>query len=62
MRNAIAVAKEALNSDDGRQQADVDMLNAAGRIADLYEQHQFDIESDLHDGVDLYVDANSEEE
>jgi hypothetical protein len=60
--NAIAVAKEALNSDDGRKQADVDMLNAAGKIADLYNQHQSDIESDLHDGVHLYVDANSEEE
>jgi hypothetical protein len=60
--NAIAVAKEALDGEDGRQDTEVDMLNAAGRIADLYDQNRSDCESDLHDGVDLYVDANSEDE
>jgi hypothetical protein len=60
--NAIAVATEALDGEDGRQDTEVDMLNAAGRIADLYDQNRSDSESDSHDGVDLYIDANSEDE
>jgi hypothetical protein len=60
--HAIAAAKDALDSDDGRQQADVDMLNAAGRIADHFDQNRSDTDSNVHDGVDLFVGDNSEDE
>jgi hypothetical protein len=60
--HVIAAAKDALDSDDGRQQADVDMLNAAGRIADHYDQNQSDSDSNLHDGLAMFVGDNSEDE
>jgi hypothetical protein len=60
--SAIAAAKDALDSEDGRHQEIVDILNAAGRFADHYDRNRSDSDSDLHDGVDMFVDVNSEDE
>jgi hypothetical protein len=61
-RRRIAAAKDTLDSEGGRQQADVDMLNAASRIADHYDQNPSDSDSNVHDGVHMFVGVNSKEE
>jgi hypothetical protein len=38
------------------------MLNAASRIADMYAQRRPDSESNVNEGVDLLIDANTEDE
>jgi hypothetical protein len=38
------------------------MLNAAGRIADLYDQNRSDSDSNLHDGVEMFAGVDTEEE
>jgi hypothetical protein len=60
--NAIAVATEALDAGDRGQQTKVDMFNAAGRIADLYAQNRSDSDRTSHDGVDMVVGVDTEEE
>jgi hypothetical protein len=38
------------------------MLNAAGRIADMYAQRRSDSESNVHEGVNILIDASTEDE
>jgi hypothetical protein len=38
------------------------MLNAAGRNADHYDQVRTDSDSNLHDGVDMFVGVSSEDD
>jgi hypothetical protein len=51
-----------LDGEDGRQQTEVDILIAAGQIADLYDQNRSDSDSNLHDGVDMFLGVDTEEE
>jgi hypothetical protein len=60
--NGTAVATEALDAGDRRQQTKLDILNAASPIADLYDQNRYDNDRNLHDGVDMFVGVDTEEE
>jgi hypothetical protein len=51
--NAIAEAKESLDMEGGMDREDAEMLNAAGTIANHF-QDESDSDTDVNAGVDLY--------